>query len=315
MLLLDTTGLRPDERVDGFRAAMGEASVPCRIEHLARPEELQARMHLWTFGQANLFTADATGFRLVRTPRHLRMEAPATVVLAFQSHGVGRFSQFGVDQLVGPDDLMLCDLTEPYSFAWSGTGGSRAFQIPYELLALPVDVVRRAGGRLPASPLHGLVHDHLRRLSASADVLAADPGAAALGTATVELVRALLVSAGGDERPTRPVLHETLMTRVRSYVGQHLRDPALTPAGIAEAQSVSVRQLYKACAEAGVSLEQWVIDQRLEAARAELVTPTGRRSPVAVTARRCGFRDPSHFSRRFRAAYGLTPREWQHLSR
>jgi AraC-like DNA-binding protein len=314
MLLLDTTDLPPDERVAGFRAAMGQASVPCRID-LGRAEDLEARMHLFAYGRANLFTADASGFRLVRTPRHLRMEAPATVALAFQPHGLGRFSQFGVDQLVGPEDLMLNDLTAPYEFAWSGAGGSRAFQISYEQLALPVDVVRRAGGRLRASPLHGLVRAHLHYLMDRADELAADPSSAALGSATVELVRALLVSAAGDERLARPVLAETLMTRVRTYVDLHLLDPDLTPERIARAHNVSVRQLYKVCAQAGLRLEQWLIEQRLEAARAELITTAGRRRPVAVTARLCGFRDPSHFSRRFRAAYGLTPRDWQHLSR
>jgi AraC-like DNA-binding protein len=314
MLLLDTAGLPPEARVDGFRAAMGQASVPCRIEHLARPEDISARMHLWAFGQATLFTADASGFRLVRTRRHLRMEAPAVVALAVQPHGHARFTQFGVDQVVGPDDLMLNDLTAPYSFAWSGTGGSRAFQIPYELLALPVGVVRGAAGRLRSSPLHVLVHDHLSRLAESAATLAADDGAAALGTATTELVRALLVSAAGDPRAATPVLAETLMTRVRVYVGQHLTEPQLTPERIAAAQNVSLRQLYTACAAAELSLEQWIIDQRLEAARAELASPAGRRRSIAATARACGFRDPSHFAHRFRAAYGLSPSDWQRLS-
>jgi AraC-like DNA-binding protein len=314
MLLLDTTGLPVDERVDSFRAAMGQASVPCRIEHLAPASRIRARMHLWLYGEANLFTADASGFRLVRTPKHVRMEAPAVVALAVQPHGQGRFSQFGRDELVGPDDLMLSDLTAPYSFSWSGTGASRAFQIPYEQLALPVDVVRKAAGRLRASPLYDLVLQHLQWLDRSADALAADPGAATLGTATTELVRALLVSAAGDDRHLTPVMAETLMTRVTTFVGLHLRDPDLTPERIAAAHNVSVRQLYKACAAAGIRLEQWIIDQRLEAARAELVTPSGRRRSIAATARACGFRDPSHFSRRFRGAYGMSPRDWQHLA-
>jgi AraC-like DNA-binding protein len=59
---------------------------------------------------------------------------------------------------------------------------------------------------------------------------------------------------------------ETLMTRVRAYAGLHLRDPGLTHERIAQARNVSVRQLCKACAEAGLSLEQWLIGQRLEAA-------------------------------------------------
>ena len=107
---------------------------------------------------------------------------------------------------------------------------------------------------------------------------------------------------------------DTLLTRVKAYVLQHLSDPALTPERIAHAHSVSVRQLYKACAAGGIGLEQWIIEQRLEAARSELRTPAGRRRSVAATARACGFRDASHFTRRFRASYGLTPRDWQQLA-
>jgi AraC-like DNA-binding protein len=311
MLLLDTAALPADERVDAFRNAMGQASVPCRIEHLQPAEDLRARMHVWTFGRANLFTADASGFRLVRTRRHLRMEAPAVVALAVQPHGQGQFSQFGKDQLVGGDDLMLSDLTAPYEFAWTGTGGSRAFQIPYDQLALPAEVVRKAAGRLRASPLHDLVVQHLRGLARSADELAVDPGATALGTATTELIRALIISAAADARLAAPVLAELLVTRVLADARLHLTDPALTPESIAATHNVSVRQLYKAFAAADVSLEQWLIGERLEAARADLVSPGGLRRPIAATARACGFRDPSHFARRFRLAYGMTPRDWQ----
>ncbi|MFH8803844.1 helix-turn-helix domain-containing protein [Streptomyces sp. NPDC017936] len=35
--------------------------------------------------------------------------------------------------------------------------------------------------------------------------------------------------------------------------------------------------------------------------------------PVSAVAARCGFAGPSHFTRRFRAAYGVTPREWRRL--
>jgi AraC-like DNA-binding protein len=107
------------------------------------------------------------------------------------------------------------------------------------------------------------------------------------------------------------VREETLVTRVRAYASQHLGDRALTPGELAAAHNVSVRRLYKAFADAGLSLEQWIIGQRLEAARAALVSPSGLRRSIEATARSCGFDSPSHFARRFRRAYGTTPREWQ----
>ena len=314
MQLLDTTGMVPEQRVSAFREAMGQATVPCRVDQLAPESAVHSRMHFWSFGHVSLFTTDSTPFRLVRTARHLRMEAPPVVALSIHPVGRGRFTQLGHDQHMRRGDLMLNDLTAPYSW-WSVSGGSRAVQIPYDRLALPVDVVRRAIDRLPGSPVHDLLVGHLERLAASADALAADPGAAAVGTATIELVRALVVSAAGDDRHLRSVRADSLVTRVREYVVQRLADPDLSPATIAAAHNVSVRQLYKACAEAGMSLEQSIIDQRLETARTQLAAAGGLRRSIAATARACGFQDPSHFSRRFRQAYGMTPREWQQLSR
>ena len=63
-----------------------------------------------------------------------------------------------------------------------------------------------------------------------------------------------------------------------------------------------------------MSLEQGVIGQRLEAARADLLLPAGLRRSIAATARARGFGSPSHFTRRFRRAYGITPRDWQQLA-
>jgi len=309
MLLLDTADLPVEDRVEAFRAAFDQVSAPCRIEHLGPAGAVHARMHLWDFGRATLFTSYSSGFRLVRTPRHVHRESPPVVALAVQARGIGQFSQFGADQLVHSGELMVSDLTAPYVFSWTGNGGSRAFQVPYDQLGLPADVVRAAAPRLPTSPLYELVRDHLVRLVGLADVMAADPGAAALGTATTELVRALLVSAAG--RPAPEAREQTLGTRVLTYARQHLTDPGLTPERIARAHNVSLRQLYKACAGTGVRLEQWVIEERLEAARAELAAPSGRRRSIAASARACGFADPSHFARRFHAAYGITPREWQ----
>jgi len=311
MLLLDTHDLPSADRAEAFRVAMAEASVPCRIEHRQPPEALQARMTLVPFGRASVFNTDASGFRLVRTPRHVRMESAPVVAVAFQAAGRGEYAQLGHEQLVQGADLMLVDLTAPYSFGCATGGGSRSFQVLHDQLGLPVDVVRRAIPQLRASPLHGLVRAHLDQVCNRATEFAADAGGAALGRATVELVRALIVSAAGEERLLSEVRAQTLITRVRAYGERHLTDPSLTPATIAGAHNVSVRQLYKACAEAGLSLEQWIIGERLAVARAQLASAAGRRRSIAATAHACGFADPSHFARRFKLAYGITPREWQ----
>jgi AraC-like DNA-binding protein len=55
-----------------------------------------------------------------------------------------------------------------------------------------------------------------------------------------------------------------------------------------------------------------VIGKRLEGAKAELGRrPSGRLRSIASVAYSWGFKDPTHFSRRFKAAYGTLPRDWR----
>ena len=207
------------------------------------------------------------------------------------------------------------DTDRAYGYSWSGEGGAGCVQIHIERLGLPVDLVRRAAGNLRSSSLCGLVIDHVAHLSRDAARHCADPAAPALGIATIELARALLASAAYTDRYSRDVLAETLLTRIRAYVRQRLTDPELRPVTIAAAHNISLRHLYKICAQADFSLEQWIIEERLRGAREELARPESHRRSIAMISRRWGFRDPTHFARRFGTAYGLTPGQWRRVSR
>ncbi|MGY2060394.1 helix-turn-helix transcriptional regulator, partial [Nocardia gipuzkoensis] len=108
---------------------------------------------------------------------------------------------------------------------------------------------------------------------------------------------------------------EVLMAQIRSYIRRHATDCNLTPGSIARAHCISVRRLYQLCSSSNFSLQQAIIQERLQQARHALIEPRFQRQNIAMVANMCGFRDPSHFSRRFRAAFGMTPREWQSMAR
>ncbi|CCH32856.1 helix-turn-helix domain-containing protein [Actinosynnema sp. NPDC047251] len=313
--ILDTADLPARDRVEAVRSAMARASAPCQVIHENPDDDVHARLGVWDLGSTNVFTTHATGIRLLRTGKQAKQDAMPVVALSVQQRARGRHEQFGRRRVVAPGELMAVDLSAPYDFSWSGPGGAGCLQVPVDHLGLPVDVVRRAIADLPRSPLHRLVTDHIAHLVANADRLAADPAAPALGAANVELARALLLSAGQPDRHGRAALAETLLTRVRTYVRRHLTDPDLSPAAIAGAHHISVRHLYQLCARAGFSLEQWIIEERLAGAHDELARATDAHRTVALTARRWGFADPAHFTRRFRARYGLTPAEWRRAAR
>lgn len=310
-VILDTAGLPRQDRAEAFYTAMMSASVPSRVEHEDRHGDVHARMDFWQLGTPDLFRNEGSGIRLVRTSRHVRLGAPDRLALAVQEVGAGSFSQGGTHRTVHTGELMLVDLTAPYEFSWSGHGASLAFQIDYSDLGLSVECVRAAAGRLRASPMYDLVLHHLSGLRPISDALQGTPAGEMLGTATTHLVRALLTSAADDDRHQHTAMSDVLFSRITWYARQHLAEPALTPQQVAAEHHISLRYLYKLFALHNLSFEQWLIHERLEGARRQLTSPDAQHLSIAAIAARWGFLDPGHFTRRFRRAYGVPPREWR----
>jgi AraC-like DNA-binding protein len=308
-LVLDTADIPRKERIEAVHTAMMAASVPSYVIHEDPGGEVRTRLEVWDLGSANIFTARSTGLRLLRTAKQARQDAAPIIALSVQMLGDGHHEQLGHRQVVRPGSLMMADLSSPYDFSWSGDGAAGCIQIPIDQVGLPLDVVRRAAANLRTSPLYDLVTDHVAHLVRDAERLSADPAAPSLGRASIELARALLASAAHTEPHAGAAHAETLLTQVRAYVRRHLADPGLRPATVAAAHNISLRYLYKICAQADFSLEQWIIGERLQGAREELLLPRNRARTIAMVARRWGFTDPTHFTRRFRGAYGLTPSE------
>ncbi|MEU6512511.1 helix-turn-helix domain-containing protein [Streptomyces sp. NPDC046978] len=313
MLLLDLATVARHERADAFQYAL-DLSVPNDVEHEDPDAELRARFDMWRVGAVDLVEVHSTGFQVRRTEKHLRRLRERPVVsVSLQTGGTGRVELGGRQQLLGPDDISVQHEVCARTYGWSGSGASQALLIDAERLGLPVESVVEAGFRLRASPMYDLVLGHLRGLWRDPALMEADPGASALSDATVGLVRALLVSAAHDpgDPPVGAAMDDTLLTRILAYLRRHSTEPDLTPERVAVEHAISRRHLYAVLGRAGISLEQWLIEERLERARALLASPAYRGLTVAAVAARCGFGSASHFTRRFRAAYGLTPREWR----
>ncbi|MBY8870570.1 helix-turn-helix domain-containing protein [Micromonospora sp. PLK6-60] len=310
-VVFDTESVTVAERVDAFRAVIVDATVPSSVvlDPPAVGVPLSARLTTWRLGRVQaLRTQINHGMELARSPRQTRMGCTPMISLAVPTRNAGRHEQFDRVRTVPVGTLSCVDLTAPYRFTQPHRHAGCALQIPIDELDLPMDVVRRAAAALPSSPLYELMTAHVTALTRVPDRL--DPQVAAgMGRSAIELARSLLLSAAGGRQS--PAEGAALLAQVRAYIARHLADEDLGPDVIAAALHVSVRHLYSVCARDGFSIEQWIIGQRLEKAKNDLASPASANRTVATIAHRWGFRDPAHFSRRFRLAYGITPTGWR----
>jgi AraC-like DNA-binding protein len=310
-LLLDTRDVDPEARRDALHDVFAQAGVPRDVDLLSNQAADETRIQAWMFGTLRLFSPETPGMRVIRDGPSGQLDP--MIALCVQMRGSARSTECDLHQRMIPGDLLMVGPTARNEFVTRGA--TAAIEIPFDELGITVEVARRASANLPASPLFQLVGTHLLALRADADLVSSSATAEDVGTATTQLVRALIVSAALDERSTRSALTDALAPRVFAYVRQHLTERDLTPVTIARAHNISVRYLYKLCDAAGVKLVEWIISERLEGARRELTLPHQRNKTIALISRQWGFKDPSHFSNRFRHAYGISPRELQRQSR
>lgn len=312
MLVIDSATIPRHDRLNFVVESVTSAANATTFTSRAERGRVHLSMSVWQFADVTVFDTECSAHTLRRTGPVGSAEEPA-VMFTHGLKGVGAHHQPGRQAEVRPSGLWATDLSAPYDHHVSDTRTLTA-RVTSESLAIGMDVVRSALAHLHTSPLAPLFTHQLRevrRLAGQVD----DVTAASIGASTLSLARALVASVAPESRTSREALEGALIHRVKAFVRQHLGDPRLGAQTIADAHFVSVRQLYKVCADNDIRLEQWIIDERLARAASDLARDRLSRMSVSEIATRCGFTSAAHFATRFRRTFGVSPREWRAANR
>lgn len=104
---------------------------------------------------------------------------------------------------------------------------------------------------------------------------------------------------------------EELYHCAQQLIEQRLQDERLTPTFLAEQLHISVRQLYRLFERRGDSVCRYVQRQRVERCAEALSDPSRARHSITEIAYHWGFSDSAHFSRAFKKAHGMSPRDYR----
>jgi AraC-like DNA-binding protein len=212
-------------------------------------------------------------------------------------------------------DFAFVDLSRPahWTNGWSTRMVAIAF--PRRLLPLRADDLNRltaVGVDGDAGP-EAVFSSTARQLARQVDRLG-PAGGARVGAATLDLLTVAL--AGRLDRPEQVPADSSrraLLLQVHAFIEGGLADPGLTPAAVARAHHVSLRSLYKLFERERTSVAGLIRERRLERCRRDLLDPALAGLPVSAVAARLGLTNAAHFSRAFRAAYGVPPVEYRRL--
>lgn len=180
-------------------------------------------------------------------------------------------------------------------------------RVPFHELALLADVEAAAARCIPRETAALKL---LRHYVASLPDRLADPEMGRLVATHVYDLMALAIGASGEGREIARG-RGVRAARLEAIKAELTEDPAIPIDEIARRQGVTPRYVQMLFEERGTTFGEFVTARRLDAARAMLRSPRYAAWSIAGIAFEAGFRDISHFNRRFRRRFGTTPSDFR----
>ncbi|MFF0388076.1 helix-turn-helix domain-containing protein [Kitasatospora sp. NPDC004615] len=232
------------------------------------------------------------------------------VGIGLQLAGECLITQDGQRTVLGQCEFVLYDTARAYVIEYPKPSRAHLFHLPRRLLGVPESELRQVTGT-PVTADDGfgsVLLPFLRTLGDSAPSYTtpvADRLAGSVADLVGTMVAQLSATRAADDARTS---NGHLVRRIREHIARNLGDPGLSPETIARAHHISLRYLHRLFEGEGVTVSRLILRSRLDASARDLSRPG---PPVAAVAQRWGFVSPAHFSRAFRTAFGVSPREWR----
>ncbi|MGW1887761.1 helix-turn-helix domain-containing protein [Streptomyces sp. NPDC001970] len=313
-----TSDLPRRERFGSWCDLTDNTLVPNTL-HSDHASDFRAGLRMTDLGSVLVSAVAYPSLVTSRPAKLIRRSDPEQYQLMLNLHGSHGIVHGGRDATSSVGQIMMYDTSRPWH-GWAHADRGRVkgilLQLPRTLLPLAADRVRS----LTAMPLPGtdgvgsLLASYLKQVAAGADSYTVADGPR-LATVAVDLLTALCAHHLDAERGVPPEIHRrALLLRIHAFIDQHLGDPGLTPAAVAAECQISLRHLHRLFTEQDLPVAAWIRHRRLERCRRDLADPDLSRRPVAAVAARWGFTDSSHFSRTFRAVYGMPPGDYRRIA-
>ena len=230
-------------------------------------------------------------------------------LLSMQTQGQGIVEQDGRRAVLQPGDMALYDTTRAYDLRFPDTFGQIVLRLPRDLITRSLcGSERMTAVRIKGDEGTGsMASTFIRQLHGQVSAMGPD-SLARLNGIGVDLIATALAEQVGATASLSDARY-LLQRRISDFVDANLHDSNLTCEVVAARHHVSERYLRKIFQASNGSVSDLIWSRRLEHARRDLQDPLKAHLSVASIGYGVGFKDTGHFSRAFKAKFGVTPRD------
>ncbi|HEU4787902.1 MAG TPA: helix-turn-helix domain-containing protein [Gemmatimonadaceae bacterium] len=304
-LCFSTEGLDPEDQFDAWRKQLGLRFGLAEVSRKTTGS-FRATMETLSISKVSLSYIFSDPMIFERREHHVAICDHDDFTVSLLLEGRAVVEQNGRGANLGPGDLVLCDGRRPFRMHFDESFQQIVFTCDHSQLEARLPdadgrTAQRIGGQAAlSSAMAGYVASVARQ--------AANLGQAEsiIAQHAIEILAFTLGGASPWDLASR-----SLLSRIRAYIEENLSDPALTPATIARHYRISRRHLYRLFDVDGDSVAGFIRRRRLLRCKAVLADDRHTRLGISEIAFAWGFNDATTFGRAFRAAFGMTPREYR----
>lgn len=296
-------------------------SVACKhiVEHDTIPADrlnFGASIEVGSLGNLELVQFCNSPMRVSHTVAHSSRARPDQLFVCYQVSGALFITQNAREVTLSAGSLTLIDPLLSYDCGFSDGSKTLVVKVPRLELRARLGRNRELVARL-VRPVR--VDDSLTlTLTAMLPSLAAKMAPVTeemVGNHAVDLI-ALSIARTLEGEAVRVSSSKTiLLARIRASIEARLTNSDLHAQDVADAVGISIRYANELLSAQDTSIKQLILSRRLARCRYALEDPNQDHRTVSEIAYGWGFCDPTHFGRKFKAAYGVTPSEYQLLAR
>ena len=311
--IFSTAVVHPRNRFDFWH------DIACKqiIAHDSIPQcrqTFEATLQAGSLADIEMVLFNNAAMRVSREKQHIAHANAGQVFVCMQLGGSLALQQGGRDAFLTPGDLTLLDPRTPYTGEFSDGSTVLVLKVPSRWLQIRVGTIRAMTVRVlkPREPESRFASAFLKMLTVHGSELA-PPADAVVRDQLLDLLALALAKEVQADGPKVSCGRSMALVKVRAAIETHLADPSLNAEQVAAAAGISLRYANSVLAAEGTSIMRHIQKRRLVRCQKAFDDPSQTHRTISEIAYGWGFSDMTHFGRKFKAAYGLSPREFRKL--
>ena len=309
-----TDDVHPRDRISYIKDVACKTYV--ELEFQTKNRNYSSKIRAAEISDISLSQVTTDQCEVTRTKENIKSSKSDDLLLSIQIKGTTTLNQDGRTAILTPGEFALYDTQRNYHLSLTGDNEQLVLKIPRSNLTNQLGDTSLFTAQLMSSknPISKCALGYILTLPTLSETLEKQK-AELISNQTIDLISNAISHECPQTNQTLSHSKFATLMRLKSVIETHLSNPEFKPTEAAARVGITLRYANKLLSSENTSLEKYIYAQRLNRSRETLNNPNYKSHTISEIAHLNGFTSSSHFTRRFKETYEITPKAYRNKDR